>query len=74
MVEGARVAERWTGWSIHQGEFQGIVPTGRQGTVPGFVFYHVASGRIKRSSNMLSPESFPTDTQEAKRPIEERSV
>jgi predicted ester cyclase len=27
-------------------EFQGIAPTGRQGTVPGFVFYHVASGKI----------------------------
>src|SRR5260221_1250495 len=25
---------------------QGLAPSGRQGTVPGFVFYHVASGKI----------------------------
>ena len=46
MDEGARIAERWTGRCTHQGDFQGIAPTGRQGTVPGFVFYHVASGKI----------------------------
>ena len=46
MAEGARVAERWTGRGTHQGEFQGIAPTGRQITVPGFVFYRVASGKI----------------------------
>ena len=46
MAEGARVAERWTGRGKHQGEFQGIAPTGRQVTIPGFVFYRVASGKI----------------------------
>jgi predicted ester cyclase len=46
MAAGARVAKRWTGWGTHQGKFQGIAPTGRQVTVPGFVFYHVASGKI----------------------------
>ncbi|TMD67387.1 MAG: ester cyclase [Chloroflexi bacterium] len=48
MAEGARVAERWTGRGTHQGEFQGIAPTGRQITVPGFVFYRVASGKITK--------------------------
>ena len=46
VAEGARVAERWTGRGTHQGEFQGIVPTGRQVTVPGSVFYRLASGKI----------------------------
>jgi steroid delta-isomerase-like uncharacterized protein len=46
IAEEDRVAERWTGRGIHQGEFQGISPTGRQVTVPGFVFYRVASGKI----------------------------
>jgi predicted ester cyclase len=46
LAEGARVAERWTGRGTHQGEFQGIAPTGRQVTVPGFVFYRFASGKI----------------------------
>jgi len=46
MAEGARVAERWTGRGTHQGEFQGVAPTGRQVTVPGVVFYRFASGKI----------------------------
>jgi predicted ester cyclase len=46
LAEGARVAERWTGRGTHQGEFQGIAPTGRQVTVPGAVFYRLASGKI----------------------------
>ncbi len=47
LAEGARVAERWTGRGTHQGEFQGIAPTGIQVTVPGFVVYRFASGKIK---------------------------
>lgn len=46
VAEGARVAERWTGRGTHQGAFQGIAPTGRQVTVPGTVFYRLASGKI----------------------------
>jgi len=46
MAEGARVAERWTGRGTHQGEFAGMAPTGRQVTIPGAVFYRLASGKI----------------------------
>jgi len=46
IAEDDQVAERWTGRGTHQGEFQGIPPTGRQVAVPGFVFYRVASGKI----------------------------
>ena len=46
MAEGARVAERWTGRGTHQGEFQGMAPTGRQVTIPSAVFYRLASGKI----------------------------
>lgn len=46
IAEDDRVGERWTGRGTHQGEFQGIAPTGRQVTVPGFVFYHITSGKI----------------------------
>jgi steroid delta-isomerase-like uncharacterized protein len=46
IAEDDQVAERWTGRGTHQGEFQGIAPTGRQVTVPGFVFYRLASGKI----------------------------
>jgi predicted ester cyclase len=46
VAEEDRVAERWTGRGTHRGAFQGIAPTGRQVTVPGFVFYRLASGKI----------------------------
>jgi len=46
VAEGARVAERWMGRGTHQGEFEGIAPTGRRVTVPGTVFYRLASGKI----------------------------
>jgi steroid delta-isomerase-like uncharacterized protein len=46
IAEDDRVGERWTGRGTHQGEFQGIAPTGRQVTVPGLVFYCIASGKI----------------------------
>ncbi|HEX6541043.1 MAG TPA: ester cyclase [Ktedonobacterales bacterium] len=44
--EDDRVGELWTGRGTHQDEFQGIVPTGRQVAVPGFVFYRISSGKI----------------------------
>jgi steroid delta-isomerase-like uncharacterized protein len=44
--EGEIIAERWTGTGTHQGDFQGIAPTGRHVKVPGVVFYHIASGKI----------------------------
>ncbi|MBA2518790.1 MAG: ester cyclase [Chloroflexia bacterium] len=46
LVEGDRVVERWTGRGTHQGEFQGIAPTGKQVAVPGVVFYRIADGKI----------------------------
>jgi steroid delta-isomerase-like uncharacterized protein len=46
IAEDDRVAEQWTGRGTHQGEFQGIAPTGKQVAVPGFVFYRVTSGKI----------------------------
>jgi steroid delta-isomerase-like uncharacterized protein len=44
--EADTVAERWTGTGTHQGEFQGIAPTGRRVKVPGVVFYRISSGKI----------------------------
>jgi hypothetical protein len=40
------VAERWRGRGTQRGEFQGIAATGRHVTVPGAVFYRIASGKI----------------------------
>ena len=46
VAEEDRVVEYWTGRGTHRGEFQGIAPTGRRVTVPGFVMYRLASGKI----------------------------
>jgi steroid delta-isomerase-like uncharacterized protein len=46
IVEGDRVAERWTGRGTHRGELQGIPPTGKRVTVPGVVFYRITGGKI----------------------------
>lgn len=46
IAEGDWVAERWTGRGTHQGDFQGIAPTGKRVVVPGFVFYRITSGKI----------------------------
>lgn len=46
IADDDRVGERWTGRGAHQGEFQGIAPTGRQVEVPGIVFYRISAGKI----------------------------
>ena len=46
IVEGDRVAERWTGRGTHRGEFLGVPPTGKRVAVPGVVFYRIAEGKI----------------------------
>jgi steroid delta-isomerase-like uncharacterized protein len=53
IAEEGCVAERWTGRGTHQGDFQGILPTGRQVTVPGFVFYRITSGKIVEFRGMF---------------------
>lgn len=46
IAEGDQVASRWTGRGTHQGEFQGMAPTGRPVTLPGTVFYRLVAGKI----------------------------
>jgi steroid delta-isomerase-like uncharacterized protein len=46
IVEGDRVAERWTGRGTHRGTLQGIPATGKRVTVPGVVFYRITGGKI----------------------------
>ena len=46
IAEGDRVAEWWTGRGTHQGELQGIPPTGKRVEVPGSVFYRIVGGKI----------------------------
>ena len=42
-----------TGRGTHKGEFQGIAPTGKHMTVPGFVMYRIVSGKITAFHGLL---------------------
>lgn len=46
VAEGDRVVTRWTARATHQGEFQGIPPTGKSGTVTGITINRFADGKV----------------------------
>src|SRR5690242_5508337 len=46
VVEGSRVAVRWTWRGTHQGAFAGIAPTGRLASNEGIAIYRVEDGKI----------------------------
>lgn len=46
IAEGDMVAERVTSKGTHQGEFQGIAPTGRAVSMPGISMFRIAGGKI----------------------------
>lgn len=49
VAEGNTVAARWTIRGTHQGEFQGMAPTGKQVQVTGITIHHLTEGRITES-------------------------
>lgn len=49
ICEGDRVVHRWTARGIHEGEFQGIPPSGEQVTISGISVYRVANGKLVES-------------------------
>jgi len=46
IAEGNVVASRYTGKSIHQGEFIGVAPTGEETTYTGMTFHYIVAGKI----------------------------
>jgi predicted ester cyclase len=46
VVEDSRVAVRWTSKGIHDGEFAGAAPTGREVSNEGIAIYRVEDGKI----------------------------
>ena len=46
VAEGDLVALRWTATGTHEGEFQGIAPTGREATWTGINVFRIECGRI----------------------------
>lgn len=53
IAEGDTVAVRFTVRGTHQGEFQGLAPTGKSVTMPGQVFYHFVDGKIAEDRPVL---------------------
>jgi steroid delta-isomerase-like uncharacterized protein len=49
VAEGDTVAARWSVRGTHQGEFQGMAPTGKPIHVTGITIHHCADGRIHES-------------------------
>jgi len=46
IAEGDRVATRWVLQGTHQGEFQGVQPTGKRVTMTGMTIFRVANGKL----------------------------
>lgn len=46
IAEGDRVVTRWAARATHQGEFQGIPPTGNRGDLTGITIERIADGKI----------------------------
>jgi len=46
IAEGDRVVTRWTAHGTHEGEFQGIPPTGNQGAITGITIDRIANGKV----------------------------
>jgi steroid delta-isomerase-like uncharacterized protein len=49
VVEGDKVASRWTSSGTHKGEYMGIAPTGKQVTFTGISIHHIEGGKIVES-------------------------
>jgi steroid delta-isomerase-like uncharacterized protein len=46
IADGDKVVTRWTATGTHEGEFEGIPPTGNQVTIAEVAIYRIADGKI----------------------------
>jgi len=46
IAEGDKVATRWTIRGTHEGEFQGIPPSGKQIEMTGITIFRIANGKL----------------------------
>jgi predicted ester cyclase len=53
VVEGDKIAVYWTGRGTHQGEWQGIAPTGRHVSVEGIDIEYLSDGQIVKEEGVI---------------------
>jgi predicted ester cyclase len=53
VVEGDKIAVHWTGRGTHQGDWQGIAPTGRQVSVEGIDIEYLRDGKIVNEEGVI---------------------
>jgi predicted ester cyclase len=53
VIEGDKVAVYWTGRGTHQGEWEGIAPTGRNISVDGIDIEYLSEGKIKNEEGLV---------------------
>ena len=46
IAEGDKVVARWTFHGTHEGDFQGLPPTGKKVTIPGVSVFRLVDGKI----------------------------
>ena len=46
IAEGDKVAYRWTSHGTHQGEYEGIAPTGKPITATGITILRIVDGKV----------------------------
>jgi len=46
IAEGEKVAYRWTAHGTHQGEYEGIAPTGKTVTTTGITIIRIVDGKV----------------------------
>ena len=46
VIDGDKIAKRWTVTGTHKGQFMGIPPTGNHITITGISFYRIADGKV----------------------------
>jgi steroid delta-isomerase-like uncharacterized protein len=72
IAEGDRVATRWTCRATHQGEFQGIPPTGKEITMRGITVFRFGNGKM--IEGWTNPDLFSVLRQLDAIPAPERSA
>jgi predicted ester cyclase len=57
VVEGDRIAQRWSWTGTQEGEFMGAPPTGKKTTVSGISIVRIANGKVAEIWSAITPST-----------------